>query len=201
MTRRLLRRLRADTRGVTIVEFAFVAPVMLVGILGFSDLAYQGYAQAMLEGAVQKAARDSTLEGGGTKNAEIDARVLETVRGIAGKATLTSTRKSYESFTNVRPEKFTDTNGNKIRDVGECYDDVNNNKNWDVDPGKTGQGGADDVVVYEVKLRYPRVFPALRMQNWSLYTGDRIQEISAKTIIKNQPFAAQSISTVVSRCE
>lgn len=194
--RSLVRRLRADSRGVTVIEFAFVAPVMLLTIMGFGDLAYRGYAQSLLEGAVQKAGRDAALEGGSTRNAAIDAAVAANVRQISKDATFKATRDNFEDFASVgKPEEFTDKNDNKKYDVGECYFDVNNNKSWDSDPKTSGQGGADDVVVYQVTMTYPRVFPLGKMLGWT-----EQQEITAKTLLKNQPFASQNKRTPVSRC-
>ena len=59
MSKNPLHPLVGDRRGVTAIEFGIVAPVLCLMILGLSDLAYQSYTQSMLEGAVQKAARDA----------------------------------------------------------------------------------------------------------------------------------------------
>ncbi|MBN8847181.1 MAG: pilus assembly protein, partial [Sphingomonas sp.] len=96
----LLHRLRRDRRGATIVEFAIVAPVMLLLLMGLADVIYQGYVQSALTGAVQKAARDATIEGNGNvQNTDaLDAKVQAMVRKIAPAATFSSTRKSYAYF-------------------------------------------------------------------------------------------------------
>ena len=196
MIRRIpLARLGADERGVTIVEFGIVAPVLLLMLMGLSDLAYQSYAQSMLEGAVQKAARDATIEGGGAKANDLDAAVKTAVKKVAPSATFVSLRKSYTTFSNIKPEKFTDSNGNGVREAGECYDDVNGNSQWDTDPGNAGQGGADDIVVYEMTATYPRLFPMAGMLGWS-----STQALKVKAILKNQPYASQYTPTVVTRC-
>ena len=43
-------RLRRDERGVTVVEFALLAPVLLVTLLGMFDMGYTMYAQTLLQG-------------------------------------------------------------------------------------------------------------------------------------------------------
>ena len=48
----LLRRLRRDRSAVTIVEFAMIAPVMLLLLLGLFDLGYRTYATSVLQGAL-----------------------------------------------------------------------------------------------------------------------------------------------------
>lgn len=191
----LLRRLRSDNRGATIVEFAIVAPVMLMVLMGLGDLMHQTYAQSILDGALQKAGRDSAIQGGGDNVAAIDAKVKAMVGNIIKDGTWTSTRKSYASFSRIGPEPFTDSNSNGVRDPGECYDDVNGNGVWDADPGRSGQGGAEDVTLYSVSVTYPRVFPVA-----GLLGGSSTQTISSKTILKNQPYASQTQVTVVTRC-
>lgn len=187
---RLFRRLRRDARGVTVIEFALVAPVMLLLLMGLSDLAYQSYVQAMLTGALQKAGRDSTIQGAGTKGSQIDATVMKWVRSVAANATYVSSRKSYATFGSIKPEAFVDSNGNNVCDANESFTDINGNNSWDRDPGVTGQGGANDVVLYKVTVTYPRLFPLAGLIGWP-----STQQVSASTILKNQPWAAQNAYT------
>ena len=187
---RLFRRLRRDARGVTMIEFAFVAPVMLLLLMGLCDMAYQCYVQAMLTGALQKAGRDSTIQGAGTKSSQIDATVMSWVRSVASQATYVSSRKSYGTFGSIKPEAFVDTNANGTCDANESFTDINGNNTWDRDPGIAGQGGANDVVLYKVTVTYPRLFPLAGLIGWP-----STQQISASTILKNQPWAAQNVYT------
>ncbi|AJP71503.1 TadE/TadG family type IV pilus assembly protein [Sphingomonas hengshuiensis] len=188
-----LFRLRADRRGAAVVEFALLAPVLFLLVMGSMDIGYQAYVRALLEGAIQKAGRDSGIEGATTST--IDNGVSAAIYPVAKNATFTFTRKSYKTFGYVSPERFTDTNGNGVRDSTECYDDVNGNLQWDADPGTTGQGGANDVTLYTVTATYPRLFPMTRLIGWS-----STQTATAKTLLKNQPYATQAIPAVVTRC-
>ena len=200
MTRRL-RALLRDRRGVTIVEFGFVAPVMCMLIMGLGDLLLQVYAQSLLNGEVQKAARDSGIEGGAASTATIDgkvvARLAPIIKGLTQgcgatgtTATWCSTRRSYDSFTSVAPEPFTDANSDGIRQTGECYTDVNGNGAWDADPGTTGQGGASAATQYTMTIRYPHIFPVVGLLGFP-----SMQTISATTTLKNQPYATQTTIT------
>lgn len=190
--RRGLRSIAADERGITLVEFGLVAPVMLLMMMGFFDLAHQAYASSILQGAMQQAARDSTLESGSatTQSALIDAFVEERVRDVTGdEATFSSTRLSYYDFGSVgRPENFVDAAPlNGTYDPGECFEDVNGNGTWDADLGKSGQGGAQDAVLYRMTVTYPRLFPMAGLLGWS-----NEQVISATTVLRNQPYGAQT---------
>lgn len=182
-----IRKLRHDRRGAALVEFALVTPVMLVMLMGFGDMLYQVYTQSILNGELQKAARDSGIEGGASSTSTIDAKVQAMVKKIAPNATFTSTRKSYDAFSEVAPEPFTDTNSNGVRDPGECFTDENGNGTWDQDPGTAGQGGASAVTVYTMTATYPRLFPVAGLLGWPT-----TQTVSATTLLKNQPYATQT---------
>ena len=194
--RRLPGRLRRDARGATAIEFAFVAPIMCVLLMGLCDLAYQSYVQAILTGAMQKAGRDSTIQGATGQTNAIDLAVMNMVKSVARDATFTSSRKNYGQFSNISPEKFTDSNNNNVYDAAsECFTDVNGNNTWDADPGRNGQGGANDVVLYQLDVTYPRLFPLYGLMGWSPN-----QKISATTVLKNQPYAAQNVYTAKQVC-
>jgi Flp pilus assembly protein TadG len=100
-----------DERGATLVEFALVAPVLLLALLGLMDMGYNYYIQAQLQGTVQKAARDATLERALTSTREIDERVSAAVHRLAPGASLEFARSSYSSFADVSlAEDFSDLN-------------------------------------------------------------------------------------------
>ena len=192
---RRTRALATDRRGSTIIEFAIVAPVMMVVLMGLGDLLYQTYVQSLLTGAMQKAARDSTIQGAAQNTAALDAKVIAMVTPIAHNSTYTSTRESYSTFQSIKPEPFTDSNGNGIRDPGECFTDINGNGVWDADPGIAGDGGADDAVLYTLTVTYPRIFPVA-----GLIGLPSTQTITAKTLLKNQPYASQSVPVPKTIC-
>ena len=195
MRRVALLHLREDRRGATVMEFALVAPVMLLLLMGLLDLSYRLYVQSILSGAMQQAGRAAALESGPGALADIDDKVVANVREVARNLTWESSRKAFSDYAKIGPEKFLDANSNGVRDPGECYSDVNNNKQWDADPGKSGIGGAKDSVVYKMTIRYPRVFPIA-----SLMGGSTEQEISSTTILKNQPYNSQNTAAPVTRC-
>lgn len=191
---KILAALRDDTRGVSAVEFALLSPVLVAMLMGLMDLGFQAYARAILEGEMQRAGRESGIEG--ATIATVDARVTEAFRNISKNAQLSFTRQNYSDFSNIKPERFTDSNNNGIRDAKECYDDVNGNAQWDADPGKSGLGGASDVVKYTAEARFQRLFPLGNLIGWSNEIS-----ISSTTMLKSQPYAYQTKPTLVVRCD
>lgn len=186
-----LLRAGEDRRGVTVTEFGLIAPTFLMLLLGVFDLGYTVYARAILDGAVQKAGRDSALETGTMNIANLDAKVKSNLGGLGEGATFSYTRRNYRDFAKVGlPEDFEDKNSNGNRDPGECFTDENGNMSWDRDLGKDGVGGARDVVLYTVNMSYQRKFPL-----YALIGISSQATISSATVLRNQPYASQNAET------
>ena len=185
-SRMLARKLARDESGVTVVEFALVAPTFLLLLMGTLDIGQMVYAQSVLNGAVQTAARDASLEGGDTDAA--DALVMERVEGIMPGVELATSRTSYYDFADIeRSEQWNDADDNGICDDGEAYVDENRNGQWDDDIGMSGNGGANDVVIYTVEATYaPMIKVPFLKEEWNSRT------LESSAIKKNQPFANQS---------
>lgn len=180
-----LRALQDDTRGVAAIEFAMVAPVFFLLMMGIFNLGQMGYGISVLNGAVQQAARSSALETSDTEAAD------ETVRTIAGPifpgGVFTSERTSYNDFDDIgRPESWNDGNNNGTCDSNESYVDENGSGEWEADIGVDGNGGAGDVVLYSVTVTYQPVFRIPFMPNQWDNTS-----LTSSAIRKNQPFADQ----------
>jgi Flp pilus assembly protein TadG len=187
MTRRhaLIRRLRKNERGVALIEFALTAPLFLLILMGIFDYCWQMYAQQVLQGAVSKAGRDSTLEGYATNQTALDDRVKTQVLNVFRSAKVTFTRKAYESFDQVGiEERYTDTNKNGRYDSGECYEDANQSGSWDPDRGRTGNGTANDVILYTASMKFDRVLPV-----WKMLGQPQSLTLSSSTVLRNQPFS------------
>jgi len=180
--------IRCDCQGATLVEFAFVAPVLILLVMGTLDVGHSLYTRSVLEGEIQKAARKSTMEAASLveQQAAIDANVTDTVRNIAGAdAVLSFERKAYESYkaSRVKAEEFVDSNGNGECDAGESYEDSNGDGNWSEDAGISGQGNARNVQQYTVTVRYDRKFPTSALLGW--VDGETL---IVRTMLRNQPF-------------
>lgn len=179
-----------DERGVALIEFGLLAPVMMIMLFGAIDVGHRLYARAALQGSVQKAARDTGLEGGtlAERQLEIDKLVREHVQRIHNRAEVTFERRAYRNFTRAASpaEGWSDTNLDGQCNAGEPFDDVNRNGIRDLDVGVKGQGGAEDAVLYTVRMTYPSVAPV-----WGLFGLDPDVDLTAQTVLRNQPYNAQ----------
>jgi len=203
-SRALLRRLRADRNGVTLVEFAFVGPVLILMIMGLFDLAHTQYTASVLNGAVQKAGRDLTLESANSSKATIEARVRNQIATVMPPgAVIDFEELSHFDFADIgEPETILGDDpagaaGNGICEAakGERYIDSNGNNRWDPDRGKDGIGGARDAVLYTVTVTYPRMFPMYTMAGLPSEIT-----LEASTVLRNQPFDEQDRNTTERSC-
>ncbi len=196
MFRQSLSSLLQQERGATIIEFAIILPTFLLLLMGTFDMGYNMYAQGILNGAVQKAARDSSLETGLTDYDDLDEAVSARVQRVVKDADFDFERKSYYDFTDVgRPEEFDDDNANGVRDAGECFEDENDNSEWDADVGDEGLGGAKDVVRYQVTITYDRLLPIYGFLGWP-----EQKSLHSSTVLRNQPYAEQAEISVTVVC-
>ena len=180
------RSLARDQKGAAIVEFALIAPFMLLTLFGLFDVGHGMYTKALLQGAIEKAARNSTIEGATTGT--LDSSVITIVRRIAPGASITFNRKSYANFSNIgQAEDFIDTDSNGICSGGETFEDANANGVWDAEQGQTGNGGARDAVIYTVTVNYPRLFPVAKFVG-----GSASMQMNAITVLRNQPYSSQN---------
>lgn len=187
--------LRSNRDGATVVEFALLAPVLVMTVFGLFDMGFNVYAQTMLQGAVQEAARSSTVQSASGKLNVIDDQVTSAVKDVIPGATVAFSRKSYTNFSDAgMPEDYTDTNGNGMCDNGEPYEDANGNGSWDSDRGAAGLGGARDAVLYTVTATYPRLFPMANL----IGLPEKVS-MSATTILRNQPYNNQAAAPVAVR--
>jgi TadE-like protein len=185
----LLRRLHADRGGATLVEFAFVAPVLILMIMGMFDIAHTQYSSSVLHGAMQKAGRDLTLENANSQQTNIDQRVRDQLATVMPSgSTIELEKQSFFEFADVsEPEEFTDQNNDGICNQNEPYIDANDNGSWDADRGRDGIGGARDVVLFTATVTYPRMLPM-----YGLAGMPNTVTLEASTVLRNQPFDEQN---------
>lgn len=182
----ILARLRRDQRGMNIVEFALILTPLLTVLLVIIDLGYRMYLEVVVEGTLNKAARQATV--GGVATTDIDSYVRQQLAAFSKNATITIDKQSYYQFSGVgKPEKIlTDTIPLGVFNKGDCFEDSKANGMYDSDQGTEGLGGSDDIVYYSVKVEFPRLVPLGRFLGFS-----NRETVEAKTVLRNQPFGAQ----------
>jgi Flp pilus assembly protein TadG len=188
----LFQKLAADESGVSVTEFGLIAPVVAVMMMGTMDAGHTLYMRSVLDGAIQELARDSSLEDGAIQGKQqvIDARVASRLKLLNKNANVTVTRRFYRNFTKAseaKAEPFTDTDGDGTCNNGEPFTDANLNNVWDSDGGDSGQGGAKDVSIVNVRVTYKRLFPVT-----TLIGIPENVDMTSTTVLANQPYGEQN---------
>ncbi|MEP7221878.1 MAG: TadE/TadG family type IV pilus assembly protein [Novosphingobium sp.] len=187
------RGMAGDSRGATAVEFALLAPVFFTMLFGIWDIGQMVYASAALRGAVEQVARSTTLESGDTTAA--DNQIKAAISSVLPGVVVITSRLSYNDFTNIgQPEPWNDSNHSGTCDNGEAYTDQNANGRWDSDVGVSGNGNANDIIMYTVYADYSPIFKIpFAPGTWNT------RRLSAVTIRKNQPYANQGTYSSAAR--
>ncbi|WP_271078600.1 TadE/TadG family type IV pilus assembly protein [Aurantiacibacter sp. MUD61] len=193
-----LRTLGRDEEGVTIVEFAMVAPALILILLAGFDFGHRAYVTSVLQGALTDAARQASVEnpnvsGSGTTLEErVENAIIAQVGQIATPGyTLDVTQSNFYEFSGIgNPEKIVrdnDSDGVYDEDDGDCFSDLNENGQYDTDTGRQGRGGANDVVFYEATLQMDAIVPLA-----NFIGGSAQHTILVDTAIRNQPWGTQA---------
>lgn len=194
MIRAALQRFRREQRGVAAVEFALIAPVVVLMVVGTIEIAHMLTVQVSLDGAVAEAARAAAVrleQSEDTRDTAMREYVTRRMSAfpIANGQSVTIATTVYRTFGSSYPEGFTDSNGNGRYDgptpstPGEPFDDRNKNGVRDLASSITGKmGGPGDVVSYTAQ------FPAaLYFDYFSTITGANGFTLKATTVLRNEP--------------
>jgi len=184
----MLRRIHHDTRGAAMIEFAIVAPVLILMIIGGLAAGHTLYVKSVLDGEMQKASRDTSLEdaAGDARRTAIQDRVRQQVRQVIKNGRVDFKLTSFQDYKNVEQvfEEYTDGNHNGTCDNDESFVDGNKNGVWDRKGGFDGVGGSKDVVVMTATLTYASILPFGQNANG--------MKVESSTLLRNQPSVDQA---------
>lgn len=185
MTRHL-KQLRRNKDGVTAIEFAIIAPVLVMMVMGTMEISLMMYARSIMEGATFISSRTGKVgyvAEGMTQQETIVAALKQRAGILMNTDNITVTPKSYGSFSEVgEPEPFTDANGNGVRDYAENYTDINGNGTYDEDMGYDSYGASAQITMYTITYDWPIFTPVLQPFFGASKT------LTAVTVVKNEPY-------------
>ncbi len=185
LTKQFRKSFIRNTEGVTAIEFAIIAPVFILVLMGIIEFSLVMFTSSVIEGATAASGRYGKT--GYTapytsRQEQIIATITSKTAGLLDPDKITITTTVYPAFNSIEQEEpYIDTNRNGVHDYGEDYTDVNSNGQWD-SSGVAGLGNGNDVVVYTVS--YP----------WEIHTPiianflENTMLLSSRTVVKNEPF-------------
>ena len=185
---RYTKKLTRDKSGITTVEFAFIAPALLLMTFGTIEFSLLMYVTSMMEGATTISSRlgKTGYEASGSSR---EQTILNSVNNAVGSiidiSNVSFQTLTYENWDDIgQEEPYQDDNDNGSWDTGEDYDDINANGQWDADMGAEGFGDANDVVVYQVSYPWQIMTPVMQ----SFLGDDGVFTITTRTVVKNEPY-------------
>ncbi len=169
------------------IEFALVAPVLILMLAGIMEISMVMLVNMLLEGGVRDASRFGITVRtvpGVSREQYISNLVNEHLHGLATVSSDDIEVKWYPSFGEIaEAEHYEDANDNGQWDAGEFYEDANSNGQWDDDPGVDGAGGRSDIVVYRVNAEWQMITPLLR----NLLPNKGVFNLRASVAVRNEP--------------
>lgn len=184
-----LFRLRNCHRGIALVEFAIIAPVLLLILIGFIELALIFFTQSIIEGATGMGSRIGKTgyagQGGSSREEYIKSEIRRLSHGYLKMENMKIEILSYNSFDDIgKPEPCTND-----KDFPPCplgFIDVNGDGKWSSDQGiSDNAGGRRSVVVYRVTYPWDVMTPIMR----SIIGNEKGQlNITAVATVRNERF-------------
>jgi Flp pilus assembly pilin Flp len=192
-----------DRSGVSAIEFAVLAPIVLVIVTAaFEGFALHGAALALETGAAAAARLGSlTAPGAVDRNAALRAEIMAHLCPPGGarcplsdsplppgddglSSPLQIRFHAYADPRNIgQPEPFADLEPlNGTWDPGETFSDLNGDGRWNADMGAPDLGGSGDFVVYEVAMAEDVRHPLLRAALGSPLVR------TATFVVRNEPY-------------
>lgn len=195
--------LLADRRGVTAIEFAIAAPIVILLLMTVFEMGLILTGGVFLEAGARAAGRFG-ITGAARIGETRETTIRNIITGHVCPSALPSATsdlcfwkaegaipglvvlpRAYSDPRNLGlPEPFADLppeNGHY--DAGETYVDVNGNGQWDSDMGVATAGGANDIVIYEVSMKQAIATPLLRTA-----VGDAVFTHRTRIVVRNEPF-------------
>lgn len=181
---RTMRRLGRD--GIAALEFALIAPVVMLMLMGVIEFSMIGFVQSVMESATFNASRLGKTgynTTGVSRTQTIINMINQRTAGLLDPTMISVSSTAYGQFGSVGlNESYTDTNANGRYDAGEAYVDANANGVADI--GTSGYGNTGEVVLYTISYPWPIYTPFIG----AFFGNNSTVTISTRAVVKNEPW-------------
>ena len=186
----IIRTLAKKDDGSTIIEFAFVAPILATFLVAIVEFGMIMFSSILMESGLRDASRFGITGRevtGETRLESIVQIISDRTIGLIDMNTANVDVLVYPSFSDVGAgEDYVDGNANGSYDAGETYTDSNGNGAWDSDIGVAGAGDTGDIVLYRISYDWPLLTPFA-----SQFMGDSgAFTLQASIAVRNEPWPA-----------
>jgi len=182
------RQFKQAQDGVTAIEFAVIAPVMLLLVFGIIEFGIIMMVYNVMEGATAVSSRlgkTGYVASGLTRQQTIVNAITARAGALLDPNKITVTSKFYKQYDQINdPSPISTRMAMVAYNSGETYTDINGNGQWDADMGASGYGSAGDVVVYTVSYPWSVATPIIS----DLIATNGIFTITTHAVVKNEPY-------------
>lgn len=171
--------------GATALEFALIAPVFFLLLMGTIELGLIFFAESVLQGALMHGARVSkTGYSEGERTAYVRSEIIRLSGFILDPEKLVIEPMHYNSHANIgQPEPcITTVCESGLPNVD--YADINSNGQWDADQGTAGLGIRNDIVIFRGTYEWPLFTPLIK----HFFNDDDKVVLTSTAIVKNEAF-------------
>lgn len=188
---RHLRKFLGNEDGSPAVEFAFVAPLLILMMVASIELGLILFSTILMESGLRDAARYGITGNevpGLTRLERIVEIVSERTIGLIDMEEADVQVLVYPGFDTIgNGEDFIDGDGNGSYDAGETFTDSNGNGSWDEDIGVAGAGDSGDIVVYRMQYDWGLLTPLAG----TVIGSGGIFPIEASIAVRNEPWETE----------
>jgi hypothetical protein len=190
LIRRKLVELLGERAGGSAAEFAVLAPILFLAVIGIIELAVLLTVQVLLEGSIREASRfgiTGYTPTGVTRDQQIRNVIAQYTVGLVDMTRVTIDTRVFQSFGSiVRPEPCFKYTSPGVCDTSDPHNwvDVNGNGRWDDGNGTQGSGSSGDIVLYTIYYRHHIMTPL--MQRLIGYNG--YVSLEASVVVRNEPW-------------
>jgi len=182
------------SHGAAAVEFAVVAPVFFLLVMGIIEIGLYMYTSVALESMVSRVGREASIgniPGVGTRSERALAMIRnDTSALMGGNMTVISSRvivADQQGGFDGRPEPDVCLDAGIANPIGapQCnsFQDNNGNGVYDSSTGSSDFGASEDVVEITVRLPWRANIGLVR----DIWGPDGLAVITASTVVKNEP--------------
>lgn len=185
--RNIIQRLLRNERGSPAIEFAFVAPAVLMMLVAIIEFGMIMVVDLTMENALRDASRfgitgQTPSEGG--RDDFIVALINNHLLNVVDVAHTEIEITAYPTFADIGKAEYIDANSNGAWDAGEASQDCNGNGTIDNDRGTPGAGGAGQAVLYHIAYDWPLLTPVLK----PFIGKDGTFHLEANLAVRNEPW-------------
>lgn len=185
----LSRAAARDESGTAALEFALIAPVVFLLLLGIIELSMVMLTTSVMESATVNTARlgkTGYVAANTTRQQEIINSVKNRTAGLLDPNKITITSQVYTNLAQVgKPEPCIKPPVAPCTGTpGVNFTDINGNGVWDADMGLAGLGNPGDIVVYTVSYPWEMMTPMLR----NLMGTNGVITLQSRSVVKNEPY-------------